>query len=66
MKWNCLQPVTTVGFVLERTAGNQNIFVGNIPKNSRLDFRTVSYFIYCWCKEYTTIKFCQDELYESM
>lgn len=35
---------------------------GTFLNNSRLDFRTVVNFIYCWSKEYTTVKFCKDEL----
>lgn len=35
---------------------------GTFLANSRLDFRTVVIFIYCWSKEYTSIKFCESEL----
>lgn len=35
---------------------------GTFFANSRLDFRTAICFIYLWSKEYTSVKFCKEEL----
>lgn len=37
--------------------------VGNWFEGSRISFTTAVRFIYCWCKELTPIKFCQEELH---
>ena len=34
-------------------------------QGSKLSYRQVILFIYCWSKELTSIKFCKDELYIS-
>ncbi|GFQ93083.1 uncharacterized protein TNCT_41431 [Trichonephila clavata] len=43
---------------------NQHLGVrtGNWFEGSRISFVTAVRFIYCWCKELTSIKFCAEEL----
>ncbi|KAF0704558.1 Uncharacterized protein FWK35_00031351 [Aphis craccivora] len=38
------------------------LLADNFLASSRLDYKTIVMFIYCWSKEYTSIKFCEKEL----